>query len=267
MIYDSKGTSYATYSGEVNIPTQKYPIDVKSGGTGIAFGKVAETDDLVDSAWTINAPTVRSALESHLDRNDTTDANIPHISNNSRSHMRLITSTAKMTSNKPAHDGYILSFSWDNTGAYDSQLFITNGPGAKMPDIQLRSTKSNDITNWTPWKRLLVEQVLYENTEGTNGTVTLSETAANFSYIEIYTLSTSDSGTGYAQNCTKVYNPNGKTAFLTTGYCAASDFNLKICSALISGTQITRPYGHWEFSDNFRNDTNYIGITKVVGYR
>ena len=48
MIYDSKGTSYATYSGEVNIPTQKYPIDVKSGGTGVAFGKVAERDNTFD---------------------------------------------------------------------------------------------------------------------------------------------------------------------------------------------------------------------------
>lgn len=110
-------------------------------------------------------------------------------------------------------------------------------------------------------------KVLYNNTNGTTGTVTLSVDAGHFQYLDIYVLSTSDGGTGYAQNCTRVYNPNGKSALLMSGYCASSDFNLKICSALISGTQITRPYGYWEFTDNSRSATNFVGITKVVGYR
>ena len=47
-IYDSKGTSYATYSSDMSIGTIAYPIDVRKGGKGIAFGKVAETDKLAD---------------------------------------------------------------------------------------------------------------------------------------------------------------------------------------------------------------------------
>ena len=47
-IYDSKGTSYATYSSDMSIGTITYPIDVRKGGKGIAFGKVAETDNLAD---------------------------------------------------------------------------------------------------------------------------------------------------------------------------------------------------------------------------
>lgn len=47
-IYDSKGTSYATYSSDSSIGTIAYPIDVRKGGKGIAFGKVAETDNLAD---------------------------------------------------------------------------------------------------------------------------------------------------------------------------------------------------------------------------
>lgn len=47
-IYDSKGTSYATYSGEYAISTVAFPIDVRKQGKGVAFGKVAETDDLFD---------------------------------------------------------------------------------------------------------------------------------------------------------------------------------------------------------------------------
>ena len=47
-IYDSKGTSYATYSSDASIGTTKYPIDVRKKGAGIAFGKVAESDNLAD---------------------------------------------------------------------------------------------------------------------------------------------------------------------------------------------------------------------------
>lgn len=47
-IYDSKGTSYSTYSSDVSIGTIAYPIDVRKGGKGIAFGKVAEADNLAD---------------------------------------------------------------------------------------------------------------------------------------------------------------------------------------------------------------------------
>lgn len=38
------------------VPTQAFTMDFKVGGKGVAFGKVAETDNLVDSAWGIKAP-------------------------------------------------------------------------------------------------------------------------------------------------------------------------------------------------------------------
>lgn len=50
-VYDSKGAedgNYITYSGEFTLGTVSYPIDVRREGKGVAFGKVAETDDLFD---------------------------------------------------------------------------------------------------------------------------------------------------------------------------------------------------------------------------
>lgn len=51
-IYDSKHTGdsddYYTYSTEISVGTTKYPIDIRKAGKGIAFGKVAETDNLAD---------------------------------------------------------------------------------------------------------------------------------------------------------------------------------------------------------------------------
>lgn len=48
---DSGGTTYST---EITLGTIKYPIDIKKGGTSVAFGKVAEADSVVDiGTWDI----------------------------------------------------------------------------------------------------------------------------------------------------------------------------------------------------------------------
>lgn len=49
-VSDNGGT---TYSSELSLGTIKYPIDVKAGGTGVAFGKVAERTGYVDFGWPI----------------------------------------------------------------------------------------------------------------------------------------------------------------------------------------------------------------------
>lgn len=116
-------------------------------------------------------------------------------------------------------------------------------------------------------KKILKPYLLYENSSGTNGTVTLSDSVANYEFIEIYVFSSSDAGTGYAQNSTKVWQPNGKSAWLTTGYCSSDNYNLKLTSALLSGNQITKPYGYWEFYYGSASKTNYVSITKVIGYK
>lgn len=43
------------------IPTASYTMDFKVGGKGVAFGKVAETDNLVDSAWAIKSSAAGTA--------------------------------------------------------------------------------------------------------------------------------------------------------------------------------------------------------------
>jgi hypothetical protein len=109
--------------------------------------------------------------------------------------------------------------------------------------------------------------ILFQNVSGDTGTITLSDNVMKYDFIEIYYLSTSDGEGGYSQNCTRVWQPNGKSAFLTTGYNGSSSFNLKMTSVLLSGTQITKPYGYWEFNNNSSSATNFIGITRVIGYK
>ncbi len=46
-------SSNVTYSGEFNISSQSFPIDVFKGGTGVAIGKVAEKANVFDVKWPI----------------------------------------------------------------------------------------------------------------------------------------------------------------------------------------------------------------------
>lgn len=49
---DTLGNSVYRY---YTVPTQTFTMDFKAGGKGVAFGKAAETDNLLDSAWGIRS--------------------------------------------------------------------------------------------------------------------------------------------------------------------------------------------------------------------
>lgn len=110
---------------------------------------------------------------------------------------------------------------------------------------------------------------LYSNSSGSNGTITLSESAANFTYIEIFY---SKSGVGW--NSIKIHSPNGKSAGLMYGYKEANNGRAQIgfSEVKISGTTIspTNSHGGINFEQEFKfylYGTNEILIYKVIGYR
>lgn len=55
---------------EIPVGTMSRSFHIKKGGKGIGFGKIAETDNLVDSAWDIKAPN----FQGKLNANDVVDA-------------------------------------------------------------------------------------------------------------------------------------------------------------------------------------------------
>lgn len=122
---------------------------------------------------------------------------------------------------------------------------------------------------WASQEISETEIILYENSNGANGTVTLNESSANFNYIEIFYGNSAKSGT----NSVKVYQPNGKGVDMSL-YATADNNNLYIvtCRSNISGTTITpSQYGTTQFvasSGTFNITTsNSIYIYRVVGYR
>ena len=108
-------------------------------------------------------------------------------------------------------------------------------------------------------------QVLYDSASGAAGTVTLSDSAANYTYIEIFYRSSGDNACGSV----KVFSPNGKLVHLGTIHYIADYDYAKFALVSVSGTMIT-------FSQNYQitlknNGSTYsaenaIFITRVVGY-
>lgn len=108
-------------------------------------------------------------------------------------------------------------------------------------------------------------KVLYNSASGTAGTITLSDSAENYTYLEIFYRSSSDNVCGSV----KVFSPNGKLVHLgTIHYIATYDY-IKYALVNVSGSMIT-------FSQNYQivlksNSSTYtagnsIYITRVVGY-
>lgn len=109
------------------------------------------------------------------------------------------------------------------------------------------------------------ETVLYDNSSGTTGTVTLSETSSNFKYIEIF-FGKSD------YSSIKIPSPNGKLAELLQSYYG-STFQTVVKRISISGTSITvntSLTGYFNFANGSTyaiGAENQIKIYKVVGYK
>ncbi len=107
--------------------------------------------------------------------------------------------------------------------------------------------------------------VLYNSASGTAGTVTLSDSAENYTYLEIFYRSSGDNACGSV----KVFSPNGKLVHLGTIHYIADYDYAKFALVSVSGSMIT-------FSQNYQitlknngslySAENAIFITRVVGY-
>ena len=115
--------------------------------------------------------------------------------------------------------------------------------------------------------------VLYNNTTGTTGTITLSETSANFTYLAITYYKEESGAGGKIYNTLTISVPNGKLLSLFDIHYANASTHQFISKIIqISGTSITHKYGM--LTNIGTNKTvqacevqNSIYITRVDGYR
>ena len=108
-------------------------------------------------------------------------------------------------------------------------------------------------------------KVLYNSANGTAETVTLSDSAENYTYLEIFYRSSGDNACGSV----KVFSPSGKLVHLGTIHYIADYDYAKFALVNVSDSMIT-------FSQNYQitiknngsvySAENAIFITRVVGY-
>lgn len=107
---------------------------------------------------------------------------------------------------------------------------------------------------------------LYSNTSGSAGTIALSDNASN--YDKFYIEFIDNDGTVGSKEVT---NPNGKNVYLSITYPSSISYKKDVIVS-ISGTSITpQTYSTITFrsgqSPTINSSTNYIYITKVIGFK
>ncbi len=84
--------------------------------------------------------------------------------------------TSSMTSNKPSMgDGHILGFEWDNTGGWDSQLYLSNATGQMM-------TRTMSNGTWQAWQAVCYQGGI-STTDLTAGSSNLANNLLYFVYV------------------------------------------------------------------------------------
>lgn len=170
-----------------------------------------------------------------------------------------------------------------NNNDYDARLLVNVASGltewhwggsATSRVFNVAGTIQQNGANLATQSDLSAYQIapvtLYDNASGTTGTVTLSESAANFSYLEIHAMLQD----GVVVPLVKVRNPDGKKADLNwSGVWSGGNVAVARARVAISGLSIT-------FNSNYQvtmasggthtvstNVANLVYITKVLGYR
>ncbi len=154
-----------------------------------------------------------------------------------------------------ANNGQI---SWMSAAGFRNMLGLGNTTGV-LP-LANGGTGRSIGANRTFW----CGRILYDNNTGTNGTVSLAETAANFTFMFI----------GFRTNESEydglfVRSPNGKKVTMVSCDVAATNINLKCKTMTISGTSMTTVSGstvHASINNSAQSNSNYIYITHVVGF-
>ena len=169
----------------------------------------------------------------------------------------------KANNSEAPNNGVVLEYG--NSTTWTGQLYFG--------DNSTQGVYYNGWYNGTrgSWRRLADEPVsLYDNSSGTNASITnLSETTANFTYLEIIYKTNDD-----YQKSVKVYSPNGKKVVLDAAVISGNYTYIKSAQYSISGTSITLESnlsGQARIGNStatqWDKNSNRIYIIKVLGYR
>ena len=114
--------------------------------------------------------------------------------------------------------------------------------------------------------------ILYDNASGSNGTITLSQTAGNFKFLRICYLRDSSTATEKEYASVVVYWPNNKNVGLYVNHATGNVFQMYGTRIKIYGTSITHVQGDMLAINKTVGIVNYetnnhLKIVSVLGYK
>lgn len=246
------------------LPSLMLPIDVrppqKGEELGVSIGKTAEKPGCFDVGLKsyfrggIEAVKLETSAGTGVDLNDIVTPNV----------YRSVNKAASTYSNLPS----------GISGTFTLEVLDAGDEGQLMQRITCCSNNPLEYVrhyysgSWQKWIRKF-GVTLYHVDAGTSGTVTLSESAANFKTIEIYFGDNNLYGRGYL----KLHSPNNKLVDLSLIEPANSTTTyIRRTRYTIAGTTITPTTDSSGYvtiqNGNVGNHmpNNHIKITKVIGY-
>ena len=154
------------------------------------------------------------------------------------------TNNAKTVTNRPpgCEEAFTMKVGFATGTGYPVQEVTAYSSGITW---RRHSTSTTDATKWGSWSVIRGRVTLFSSSTASNGTITLSSSAANFTHMVIhYNLNGSTNGVGSPAGSIEVYNPNGKYVTLGGAYLALTNTLQYRCeTVLISGTKITPQRG------------------------
>lgn len=292
IVTDSYSGSTPINSTEITIFSAERILNIRPKGKGMALGKMADKDDVLDSKWPIRS-----------DAPEETMKNLTYKGTNT------ISSTSNDTTAKWGEEGNLATVFYTATGQITDQpsqygfvLNLTNGPNSSEVH-QLWATQSSgnvlhrggnssgwngtwraflDSSNYTNW--VSTKPTTLYSGSGTIGTITLSESAANFTYLEIFYADNSSK----QPNSVRIYSPNGKyvslsciepsttnneaRVYIRTSGWTISGSSMTVGRSDLSGAnrgafaQLYANAGGSNIDVNISTN-NYIKIFRVLGYK
>ena len=264
-VTDSGGTTYST---TLSIGTVKFPIDVKAGGKGVAIGKVAEHDEVFEVG--LDSTQIRGSITINRTHHS---GNVPVAAAMELSSFDLVGGAEDLV--KSGLHSVYTGANWYNlinirhrNGYGDGTKFgmqIKSPMTTVWPDLQLRQEANG---TWGGWFGIECYTTLWQNDSGATS-ATLSSTAANFKFLEIFYAHNSGL---YGYNSTRVHAPNGKRVCLSQIEGQGAYIVMYTGHIAISGTSVsfTGGGGLSIHGSNFTlggfANNNEMKLYKIIGY-
>ena len=172
---------------------------IKDSGGHLKFQCNTTSTDTYFDALTINGLTGSitmkedAVLRGKLAQYETTRQTSANLTTKGAAAIQLLLATSTMTSGKPAGDGYILNFDWDNTGKYQAQFFIPSAyEKNRPPQYRVQHTYADWSDSICKWRSFLTEDNYTDYTSRFGFVLDESEDFASYPWHKIATTTISN---------------------------------------------------------------------------